>query len=505
MSKRKIGISLSYIYFVASTIIGIFMSSFVVRTIGKTNYGIYQSMTAFVSYLILLEFGTGTVMSRNLSLLKKDGTDNEEINKNVSTIWTLNSVLILLICSVAVIFYLLIPIIYSRSMTSDQIIMGKHLFIFAAFSLLCSFSQQMMNGILIGNEFYVFEKLFSLIKLIIRSFLVVSILAIKPNIYYLVTIDAFLSIAILFATYLYIKKKLKYRFTYSNFDKKIFKFILPLCFAMLLQTIVNTANGSVDKFLISVMMTPEDVSVYAIAMTMFSMFSSVATLPVTMFMPQVAQNIKAGLKGKELADTLINPCRLNVLITGLIAFGFAVIGKQFLVILYGEDFEYAWVCAMIIIFPMFLNMSNAVIINVLDVLNKRHVRSLILMITTAANIIMTIIGIKFIGMIGASIATGISLICQVILLNLFYSKKIGIPVIYLFRKSFKGILLPLIASCTGAFILVYYIENIYLQFFVGGLAFVLGFAVLFFVFGANNYERDMILKVKNKLVHKRII
>ena len=123
MSKRKIGISLSYIYFVASTIIGIFMSSFVVRTIGKTNYGVYQSMTAFVSYLILLEFGTGTVMSRNLSLLKKDGTDNEEINKNVSTIWTLNSVLILLICSVAVIFYLLIPIIYSRSMTSDQIIM----------------------------------------------------------------------------------------------------------------------------------------------------------------------------------------------------------------------------------------------------------------------------------------------------------------------------------------------------------------------------------------------
>ena len=500
--KRRVGITLSYIYFVASTIVGIFMSSFIIRTIGKTNYGVYQSMTAFVSYLMLLEFGTGTVMSRNLSLLKKDGTDDEDIKKNVSTIWTLNSVLIVAICCVAVVFYLLIPTVYSKSMTAEQIVMGKHLFVFAVFSLLCSFSQQMMNGILIGNEFYVFEKAASLIKLFLRSILVVSLLLIKPSIYYLVSIDALMSVMILAVSYLFIKKKLKYRFTYSYFDREIFKFITPLCLAMLLQTIVNTANGSIDKFLISVMMTPEDVSVYSVAMTMFSMFSSVATLPVTMFMPQVAQNIKSGLKGKSLAETLINPCRLNVLITGLIAFGFAVIGKQFLVILYGIDFEYAWLCAMVVIFPMFINMSNAVIINVLDVMNKRHIRSMVLMVTTAANIGMTIIGIKMMGMLGAAIATGISLLCQVILLNIFYSKKIGIPVIYLFGKAFKGILIPLIISCFAAYTVTNIINNIYLQFAIGALVFVAGFALIFCLFGANTYERAIIYKFKNKFIHK---
>ena len=139
-SKRKVGITLSYIYFVSSTIVGIFMSSFIIRTIGKTDYGIYQSMTAFVSYLMLLEFGTGTIMSRNLSLLKKDGTDDEEIKKHVSTIWTLNSFLIIAISCVAVVFYLLIPNIYSKSMNAEQITTGKILFVFAAFSLLCSSS-----------------------------------------------------------------------------------------------------------------------------------------------------------------------------------------------------------------------------------------------------------------------------------------------------------------------------------------------------------------------------
>lgn len=501
-SNRKIGVTLSYIYFVVSTIVGILMSSFIIRTIGKTDYGVYQSMTAFVSYLMMLEFGTGTVMSRNLSLLKKDGTDDEEIKKNVSTIWTLNSILIFVICCVAVVFYLLIPAVYSESMTAEQIVMGKRLFVFAVFSLLCSFCQQLMNGILIGNELYIFEKVVSLIKIFLRSILVVSLLLIKPSIYYLVSIDLLMSILVLMASYLFIKKKLKYRFSYSCFDKDIFRFITPLCLAMLLQTIVNTANGSIDKFLISVMMTPEDVSIYSVAMTMFTMFSSVATLPVTMFMPQVAQNIKIGLKGKPLAETLINPCRLNVLITGLIAFGFAAIGRQFLIILYGVDFEYAWFCAMIVIIPMFINMSNAVIVNVLDVMNKRHIRSVILMGTTAANIGMTIIGIKLIGMLGAAIATGIALVFQVILLNIYYSKKIGLPIMYLFRNAFRGLLISLIASCLAAYIVASFIQNVYLQFAIGGFSYVSIFAIAYYMFGANKYERDMIRRINRKLFHK---
>ena len=67
-NSRGKGITLSYLYFVINTIIGIFMSAFIIRTVGKTDYGVYQSMTAFISYLVLLEFGTGTIMARNISL-----------------------------------------------------------------------------------------------------------------------------------------------------------------------------------------------------------------------------------------------------------------------------------------------------------------------------------------------------------------------------------------------------------------------------------------------------
>ncbi len=494
INSKKGGLIISYIYFVLNTVLGIFISSFIVKAVGKTDYGVYQSMTAFVSYLVLLEFGTGTLMARNLSLLKKDGTDGKAIQKNVSTIWTLTFFLALIIFAFAILFYFLIPIIYKNSLDQNQILLGKRLFCFAVFSLLCSFFQQTLNGVLLGNEIYSFEKIVLSLKLILRSTLIVVFLSLRPNIYYLVTIDSIMSFLVLAVTFVFIKIKFKYSFGFSSFDKVVFLSALPLCFAMLLQTVVNTINGSLDKFLISIMMTPDDVAVYSIAMTMFTMFSSIATLPVSIFKPQIAKDISNGKQGMELANSLIEPCRINIIITGLIAFGFLSVGKQFIFILYGTDYYSSWVCALLVILPTFLNMSNAVLLNVLDVINKRQISSLIAFGATILNCAMTIPFISLFGMIGAAVATCVSILIQFLLLNCFYSKKIGIPIIHLFIKSFRGILIPLLLSFGVSFGISYLIDSIHLQFFICGFTFLAVFTLLF-LFGMNDVERSFLRKI----------
>ena len=139
IKKRSIGITLSYMYFILNTIIGIFTSAFVIRTVGKTDYGVYQSMTAFISYLALLEFGTGTIMARNISLCQKDGTEKTKLEKNTSTIFSLTVVLSAVILLVAVIFWSLIDLIYARSFSVEQIELGKKLFLFAVGNLILVF------------------------------------------------------------------------------------------------------------------------------------------------------------------------------------------------------------------------------------------------------------------------------------------------------------------------------------------------------------------------------
>ena len=248
---------------------------------------------------------------------------------------------------------------------------------------------------------------------------------------------------------------------------------------MLLQTLTNVANGSVDKFCISVMLSPEDVSIYSISMTMFTLFSSVATVPISMFMPTIAKYVKSGISRDELTEKLVEPCRFGVMITGLILGGFFAVGKPFLSLLYGPDFEESWIYAMIVIVPSFFYLSNGIIVNVLDILNQRHVRSLIMLGGTLLNVLLTIFGIMFFGMIAAPIATAISVVLQIILLNIFYQRKIGIRIMYLFLQSFKGILPFYVLAAGGAFALTYLFEDNIVKLLVCGSVFVLISLVLY--------------------------
>ena len=110
------------------------------------------------------------------------------------------------------------------------------------------------------------------------------------------------------------------------------------------------------------------------------------------------------------------------------------------------------------------------------------------------NIVMTVFAIKYIGMLGAAAATGFSLLVQTVLLNVYYSKKIGLKIGYLFSISYKGILLPYIIATVGSSIVVYFLNNAYLQLFVGGMVFVTLFVVQFVLFGAEPNEKNIIRK-----------
>lgn len=110
------------------------------------------------------------------------------------------------------------------------------------------------------------------------------------------------------------------------------------------------------------------------------------------------------------------------------------------------------------------------------------------------------LAIKYIGMVGAAMSTAISLICQTILLNIYYKKKIGIYIGYLFYQSYKGILPFLIIADAIACIVIAFINNVYCQLFIGGIVFVMIFAGLYIRFGMNEIEKNIFNKVIKKFI-----
>lgn len=503
MNRRGKGIAISYIYTILNTAIGFFMSAFVLRMLGKTDYGVYQTMTSFLTYLTLFEFGTGTIMTRNISLCKNDGTESDDIRKNISTVWTTTCILSAIICVGVIVFYLLIETIYRNSLTPEQIETGKIIFIISAVKLIFNFLVQTLNGVVLGFERYSLGSVVSLTYLIVRTIIVVALLIVKRSAIVLVTIDTVLTVCIFAFTILYCIIKLKVSFTFRYFNVGIFRQILPLALAMFLQTIVNMANNNVDKFVIGIAMSPEAVSVYSVAMYIFSTFSALTTMPISMYMPQVAKDMRNGKEGRRLTETLIQPCRLVVIVGGLVLFGFIAVGRPFITIVYGSDYLDAWLIAIMIMIPMFINMSNGIIVNVLDVLRKRHVRSFCLGITAVGNILLTIWWIKYWGMFGAAAATAVfTIIGQVILMNIYYKKAIHIDVMFLFGQSFKGILPSMLLACLGGGAVAYFIHNEYLSLLAGGISFCVILGACMLVFGANKSEKELFFGKIKKLKSK---
>lgn len=500
MNSRNKGIALSYINTALNMVCGLFLSSYLLRMLGDTEYGIYQTISSFVNYLVLFEFGTGTVMTRNLSVCKGKNASKLETDKNVSTIWIITNILAFAILTVSVIFYFSIGGIYSNSLTPSQIAHGKNMFVFMVVYLITSFYTQTVNGAILACEKYTFSSAMSIVRIVIRTALLTVLIIFFKNAIIIAIIDSALSALIALYSYYYCKKDCKITFSFKHFDSQIFKAMLPLCLAIFLQVIVNQANNNVDKFLIGIILTPEKVALYGVGMYIYSIFSSLTTIPISMYAPQIIKNVSNGLRGKELTNTLIQPSRLIVLIGGSVMFGFIAAGKQFISIVYGKNYIEAWLVAVVIMVPMFINMANGILINVLDALGKRLYRSNILMFTTIANILLTILWIKKHGIVGAALATAIcTFIGQVIIMNIYYKKKIGIPVLYMFVKSFKGILIYQIIGAVAGYFTGQLIQNIYLSFIASIFVFLLVSLLGFLFLGINSFEKQKILEIKKRV------
>ena len=483
---------------------GLLLSSYLIKQLGDTEYGLYQTVSAFATYLVMLEFGIGTVMSRNISLCRGKG-ETDKIKNNVSTLWFTAIALSIVIVAVSVVFYFNIGNIYRNSMSLDQVAYAQKIFVIITGYLISSFLINTLNGFLLGMENYTFAQKINILKIIVRTSLLVALISVKPAAISIVIVDLFVSCLILFTTFITCKTKYDIKLRLKYFDKAILKASLPLCLALLLQSIVNQANSSIGKLIIGIQLSLESVALYSVAQYLYSIISTMATIPISMYIPQVAKNMASGLTGKDLTKTLVQPCRLVTIIAGTVLFGFVAVGRQFIELFYGAEKVEAWIYALILIIPMFVNMTTGININVLDVANKRLTRSLSLLGTAVLNIIITLLLIPHFGVLGAALGTSTSLILgNILVMNIYYKKVMKLSVIWLYIQAYKGLLPFQIISAIISFVVAKFIPNVLVSMLAGGVLYLSILAILVMLFGLNEEEKKIVEKIKNKVIKRGV-
>ena len=126
--NRKIGLVFSYGVMITEIVSAMFVTPFIIRSLGQAEYGIYQLTSSITAYLIIFDLGVGNSVIRYMAKFRANN-DRESQRKflGVTTVYYAAVTLVILI--VGVLLITVFPNVFSKGLTSSEIVKAKELFV----------------------------------------------------------------------------------------------------------------------------------------------------------------------------------------------------------------------------------------------------------------------------------------------------------------------------------------------------------------------------------------
>lgn len=497
--SKKTAILLSYFSIFAQTLSTIILTKIYLDKLGADMYGLYQMIYSVAHYILILDLGISTTMIRFIAEFETKKNEEKKENFLFHFLFII-AFLVIIVSIIGVIINNNLENIYT-SLTLEEYKISHTLFSIMVIQIVLTIVAHFFEGIAMAKEQYAFVKLIDSLNIVFNAILVIALLYLNIGVLG-IAIAGLVSIIVKLFPLVYIDfVKLKVKIKYHYIDIPMLQPAFVLMLAMLLQSIIGHVNSSVDKTILGIMSTKTEVAVYAIAATFVTMFNSLPSAISSVFQTRATQLVSSGATPDELTEFIIKPGRFQFMVTGGFIAGFILFGKDFITCWAGKDMINAWIYTLIIIIPNMIPLIQNVCLPILNAMDKRIFRSLILVSITIINIILTIILIKHIGPIGAPIATGIAyLIGHVVLMNIYYYKKIKLNVLKMFKDIFHKTLFCVILAFAINLPLMFIINNItWLNLIIKAGIFCLTYAILLLIFGLNKEEKEIVNRFLRKI------
>jgi len=499
--QKKAGVALSYVATVLSIVLSIAFVPFLISSLGDAEYGLYRIVQSFASQLSIMIFGIGSLTAVTVAKYNaKPGLEKEKENFLAMAIG-IAAMLSLLILAIGGVMFFSIESIFKESMTVEQIKLAKKLYILLVASIGISVFRDVFSGIIRGYEHFIFSKSSVVAGLILQVLLMVVLLKLGFKSLAIVTIYLTINIARTLAEVFYCLGILKVKVKFHHFDKALFLSSFSFSLAVFLQAVVTQVNQNLDSVILGAMTTPEVVTLYSVALTIFTTFNGLSDTIASVFAPKGAKLIAYEASAQELTDHVLKPGRFQLMVVSALLFGFLIAGKDFLYLWVGSSKVEAYGIALLLMASTALSLISATSNGILDALLKRLGRSLIISGTALLNLIISIILVKKIGYMGAAIGTAAAvLIGQVVLTNIYYNRVFGFKIAYFYKEVFRGILPSSFIAVAVALPSYFLFPNLSLKsFLIKGFSFAVPYLLLLYFWGMNEFEKNTIKSMLTKL------
>lgn len=502
-TSKKTAALLSYVNQALSTVVAIFLTPILLKYLGVDEYGLYQMVYSVGHYIMILDLGIGTVMVRYISeyQARKDKVGEENF---AALIGIFTIVIAVLVFATGEILNINIENIFRNLSTSDYV-KSHQMFNLMVIQFVFAVVDHYFVGIIGAHERFVFLRLTGLIKLIVSFVANILFVMLGFGAVGIVLSNTIVIVLLTMINVWYVFKQLHFRIHYHRWDFVIVKPAIGLMLAMLLQSVVGFVNSSVDKTILGILCTKADVTVYSIAASIITLFNTLPTVISGLFQPQVTRMVVHGASKSQLTNLVIRVGRWQFMMCGLLLFGLALFGLDFLHLWVGHKLShdqlwFIWIIMMVILPFNMVPLVQTVCISVLNAYDKRLYRSLILAGMSVINIIVSVILVKSFGPIGCPIGTAFSfLIGYAIILNIYYSKGLQLEVVRMFKEIVGKTWICLLLATLVVSPLLLWKHYTILVFLLKTAVFSTVFMLLMWFLGFNDEEKEICSPILKKL------
>ena len=489
-TNRKLGAILSYVSIIASTLIQLLYTPFLIRQLGQSEYGLYSLVNSIVGYLTVLDLGFGNAIVVYTSKYRAQKKYEEE--KKLHGMFALIFTIIGLIAGViGLILYFNVDNLFGNTMTSLELHKAKIMMLILTFNLVISFVFSIYSSILNAYEKFVYQKILSILGTILKPLIMIPLLFMGLKSVTMVIVITLVNVLILLSNYLYCRRKLKIKIKFMGFDFSLFKVILSYSIWIFLGIIVDKINWSIDQFILGAVVGTIAVSVYAVASQINTLFVGLSTAISSVLLPKISKMIAKNATTKELTAEFIKVGRLQFYVVFLMTSGLVLFGKEFIIWWVGKKYIDSYYCALLLILPVSIPLIQNLGISIRQALNKHRFAIITNIVVALINFICSIFLAKYYGAIGSALGTGIGMIVSIIIINLYYQFYLKLNMV-LFWKNIIKMLIVCLLPVSIIWIIIYLtkLEGIISLLVYGSIYTIIYLITIYFTL-MNNYEKGI--------------
>ncbi len=490
MSQLKAGVLLNYTTIILTVIIGLMLTPLIINKLGDAEYGLYVLIGSLIGYLSILDFGLNNTIIRFVAKYRaqKDKQGEERFLGTVFIVYALISSIIILI---GTILYLNLEYIFGNSLSIEELEKAKIMFLILIFNLSISLPGGAFTGISSGYEKFIVPKVANIIKYLVRSVMLVSILYLGADSVGIVILDTIMNLLLISINVYYVLKVLKVRIKFDSINTTLLKEIFTYSIWIFIIAIAQQFQWNIGQLVLGVITNTKIVAIYAVGIMLGGFYGAFGAAISGVFLPKATQFITSNKTSSELTTMMIRIGRLSLIVLLYILAQFMLYGKDFLFLWLGNHYLDAWFVAlsiMLVLTFIFIHSFGSSLLEAKKLLKFRalfHIASLIIG-TFIGTLLIDSYSIR-----GMIIGITTAMFFYQITMSIYYQKKLHLEISRFYYEVSQDILIAFILILiVGSFINFIAISS-WLFFILKSILFTVVYISVMYYVAFNAYEKNL--------------